>query len=124
MKERLFKIILMFLLGLFGGYGYYFFYLNYGFGIPCLFYKITGFLCPGCGITRCIFSLFQGNVYEAYCYNRMVFFLFPWIGLYFGYRVFLYLFDKKDRILVRVPNWFWGILIGFVIIFGIVRNII
>ena len=37
----------------------FYFFLNQrlSIGIPCLFYQITGFYCPGCGVTRMLFAL-------------------------------------------------------------------
>jgi len=51
--------------------------------------------CPGCGITRAIFSLVHGKFYQSILYNPMgivlvLMLLFVWIALFI--RVFL----KKD----------------------------
>ncbi|WP_129019723.1 DUF2752 domain-containing protein [Edaphocola flava] len=51
--------------------------INNSFHIPCLFKTLFGISCPGCGITRAIGALFQGNVQEAWQYNPLLFFIIP-----------------------------------------------
>ena len=34
--------------------------------IPCLFKKVFGFECPGCGIQRAIILLFQGRIADSF----------------------------------------------------------
>lgn len=37
--------------------------------VPCLFRIFFGIPCPGCGITRALFSLFCGNLAMYFFYN-------------------------------------------------------
>ncbi len=123
MRNRVFKVIfvLMFLLGIL--YGYYFLNLYFEIGIPCFYRKVTGYYCPGCGITRCLFAIIRGDFYQAYCCNQLVFLMLPFLGSYVVYRIYLYVYDKEDKIICRVPNIIWTLLLVVVILFGIVRNI-
>jgi hypothetical protein len=43
------------------------------FGIPCLFHKITGWDCWGCGGQRAFHELLHGNVSKAFHLNALVF---------------------------------------------------
>jgi len=36
---------------------------------PCIFYEMTGILCPGCGCTRSMLVLLKGNVPASLRYN-------------------------------------------------------
>mgnify|MGYP002518616994 FL=1 len=103
----------------------FFLYLNknYGFYIPCLFHKLTNLYCPGCGITRCIVSLLKGNISEAFKYNQLVFILLPFLTIYFIYKIYLYLTNSQDKIIKKIPNITWIILLIITILFGILRNI-
>ena len=51
--------------GLFYGYVL----IPLGVCIPCLFYKITGLRCPGCGITNFCLAILRGRFLEAPAYN-------------------------------------------------------
>lgn len=123
MRKRIFKVLSILFLGmiLFGLFLY--FHFQFGFSIPCPFHKITGFYCPGCGITRCVLSLLQRDFYVAFRYNPLVFILLPFILFYFGYQLYLYITNQKDQIIHRIPRWVWYLLIGIVLLFGILRNI-
>lgn len=103
----------------------FFLYLNknYGFYIPCLFHKLTNLYCPGCGITRCIVSLLKGNISAAFKYNQLVFILLPFLTVYFIYKIYLYLTNNQDKIIKKIPNIIWIILLIITILFGILRNI-
>ena len=52
----------------------------------CLFKNIFEFDCFGCGITRAIFLVFEGDIFGAYRLNPGVLIVFPilvslWVGL-------------------------------------------
>lgn len=123
MKKRIFKclsilflIIIIFLI-------YFFLSKRFHFYIPCLFHSFTGFYCPGCGITRCIFSLLVGDFKQAFFYNMLVCIYIPFFLVYFLYKIYIYIFDKKDKIFTRIPKWFLYFLLFITILFGILRNI-
>ena len=83
---------------------------RFGISVPCLFYKVTHFYCPGCGITRLFFSILKLDFYQAFRYNPLVFIL-----------IILYIFVKLFK--VKVPKTAIYILLVVVILFGILRNI-
>lgn len=39
---------------------------------PCLFHQITGYYCPGCGITRAIIALLHGDFAASFWYHPVV----------------------------------------------------
>lgn len=43
--------------------------------LPCVFYKITGFYCPGCGGTRAIKAFLQGNIIKSLLYYPAVLYI-------------------------------------------------
>lgn len=89
-------------------------------GIPCLFYEITGYYCPGCGITRLLFSLLKLDFYQAFRYNSLIFILIIITGIYWLVKFIL---KKFMNISIEIPNYVYYILLVIVIIFGILRNI-
>ena len=42
---------------------------------PCIFNKITGLYCPGCGMTRALHSLMHFKFYQAIRYNALIVFI-------------------------------------------------
>ena len=51
-------------------------YAVFFFGnLPCIFRSTTGVPCPGCGMTRAVFSLITLDIPSAAFYHPMVFFL-------------------------------------------------
>ena len=86
MKKRIIKVISIVLFLVILLLGYYFLNYKFNLGIPCIFYKITGYKCPGCGITRAIFSLLKGNIKNAIYYNKLLFIAGPFIIIYIIYK--------------------------------------
>ena len=123
MKKRILKCSFFCLFSIAFLITYKFLSDKYGFGIPCPIHKITKFYCPGCGITRCIFALLEGNIKRAFRYNQLVFCLLPFIVFYIIYHMYLYITDKKDQIFTKIPNIVYIFLLIITIGFGIIRNI-
>ena len=94
-----------------------------GIAIPCLFRKITGLQCPGCGNSRAALALFRLDIKEALQHNL----LFPlefgyiaWVGIFCCVQ---YLRGKQFAYRPPFPAMDMGILI-IVILWGILRNMI
>ena len=79
---------------------------------PCLFHRVTGLWCPGCGSTRALHQLVHGHPAAAFRLNPLVISLLPWIG---------YLVARRGRVAVR-PVWIWA-FVGVVMAFGVLRNV-
>ena len=93
----------------------YFYISKYtGFAIPCIFHELTGFYCPGCGITRMFFSILKCDFYQAFRYNPLVFILLICFIVY-------KLINLKYRI--KLPKYTSYILLVVVILYGILRNL-
>ena len=98
---------------------YYFLNQKLDIGIPCIFHELTGLYCPGCGITRLLFSLFELNFYQAFRSNPLVFILLILSIFYLLIKVILKIFN----ISITIPNYIYYILLVIIILFGILRNI-
>lgn len=106
------KIIVLFIIGILG----IILFLKYDIGIPCIFFELTGWYCPGCGITRAFVSLLQFDIYQAFRYNMLIVILLPFAIIYW-----IYSFALKGK--KRIPNVVWYILLAITILFGVLRNI-
>lgn len=120
-KRKIFVLVFNSILGVCGILLYYKIYNLYGIGIPCVFHKITGFYCPGCGITRAIFSLLKLDFKSAIMNNLLIFLLSPFMLFYFYIRLKNWFLDKKENSIY--PNWVWYLFLTITILFGFLRNI-
>ena len=124
MKKRIVKVLGIYLI-LILTFAIYFIVNKYtGYFIPCLFREITGYKCPGCGITHLLFDIVNLRFKDAFLENPLVFIYLPFIIAYFIYRTYLFVSDKKDKILVKIPNFFKIAILVITILYGVVRNII
>lgn len=91
------------------------------FYVPCVFHKITGFYCPGCGSTRSLTALVHGDIFLVWRYNKLL----PFLLLYLFYRYICYGF-RCFGVHIRAefePPWALWTLVGVIIMFWIFRNI-
>ena len=76
------KILVLTALLIAAGVAAYYGLARLGLAIPCVFYQITGLLCPGCGNTRAALALLRLDVPAAFAYNPLFlveFFYLAWI---------------------------------------------
>lgn len=99
---------------------YYFLHHTFGVAIPCMFKEITGFYCPGCGITRMLFSIIKLDFYQAFRYNPFIFLL---LIIYIGFlliKIIIKIISNKD---IKIPEYVYYILILLLLIYWVLRNI-
>ncbi len=86
----------------------------------CMFNKITGFYCAGCGITRSIHSLLRGDILQALCRNLLLVTAFPLSAIWMLLRYFK-LKQSSD-----IKKYDKIVIISFIIyvaLFTVLRNI-
>lgn len=93
-----------------------------GYGIPCVFRLLTGYLCPGCGMTHAVTAILQGQFWEAWQYNALSLTILPALGIYLFYRIVRYIqgMDEQFRPWELV---FLVLCTVAVISYGILRNV-
>lgn len=101
---------------------YSFLYHQHVIQIPCIFNKITGLYCPGCGVTRMCLAIGQLDFKRAFYSNCMIFCTLP-LGMGIGLRrLIAYVRTGEINHSKSETALLWGIVIGL-ILFGILRNI-
>jgi len=88
----------------------------------CPILSVTGFACPGCGLTRGFHSLFHGDIIPALDFNLLV----PFWALIFGWMlVSLVVLAVRGRGLSMWPVKPAALVIIFLVLvlFGVLRNI-
>ena len=112
MKNHLKKLALILLVGLI----YYIFISITDIAIPCIFRKLTGFRCPGCGISTMFVRLFHGDIKGAFRANQLIFITLPlWIIEIIFYPIINEKYKKINNIIMYVA-------IVMFLIFMILRN--
>lgn len=102
------------------GLAYYAFIRITGLSIPCYIHKLTGLLCPSCGITRMFLYLAGFDLKSAFEANQLLFFMWPFAaGMVF---YVLYKFHAKEE-LPKLSYVLMFIMIGISVVFGIIRNV-
>lgn len=93
-----------------------------GHGIPCLFRALTGYLCPGCGMTRATLSILTGHLAKAWSLNALSLTLVPVFLLYLGYRIIRYVLTGQESFRTW-ENVFLVLSLIIAILYAIVRNL-
>ena len=104
------------------GIAYYIFVRLTNLYIPCPFRLITGWRCPGCGISHCLVNLATGRWQDAFRENQFVLLLSPFALAYGAYRCYNYIvYDKEDYSIPEMAGC--GIVLIAAIAFGVLRNL-
>lgn len=89
----------------------------------CLFHRLTGWECPGCGMTRAAYSALHGRWSEAFRFNPVGMVLFPAALTGIGLELLGWVRGKPLPPRFRVGGrWAWGFA-GVLLVFWILRNI-
>ena len=103
----------------------YFFYpaKDASFHPDCIFNKLTGLFCPGCGSQRAVSALLHGDVLKASDFNILLLLSLPLLA----YAAFVFIWNsfKQHKLQQRIfysPIFAKGFL-TVVILFGVLRNL-
>ena len=102
--------------------GAYFIWLSLtGLGIPCPIRLVTGYLCPGCGITHCCMALAHLDFEAAFQANALVLCLLPAAIPYGIYRAVLYV-RHGERELSLPEIIIFSLIMVVAVCFALYRN--
>ncbi len=88
----------------------------------CPLYAITGFACPGCGLTRGFHALFHADIPRAMHFNALIFVwavIFSYIGVS---SILLAVRGKGLPMWPTNPRFMWAFMI-VLLVFGVLRNL-
>lgn len=86
----------------------------------CVFRKLFGIFCAGCGTTRMIKSMFSFEFYQAFRYNPFMFILLVLTLIYIFYMIIIYI--RKEEI--KYPSFKLVIIIVILLfIYMLLRNL-
>ena len=122
-KTRLRNVVLVAVGAMAFALGYYVFNRITGFGIPCIFHETLNVYCPGCGLSRMFFSIFELNFYQAFRYNPMWFCSLPFLSIVGIDLLLAYLYKRETKFTKKIPMAVWIVVMALFITFGVIRNI-
>lgn len=94
--------------------------LKYGYiNTNCITYQLMHIYCPGCGGTRMVMSLVNGDIYQAFRYNSLLFIIIPCLLIIYIYEcIHLVLSGEASKNIEKIL-----IVIAIALIaYGILRN--
>ena len=123
MKERLRKLALGggALVGLGAAYTAVIFVV--GRGLYCPFWKLTGLLCPGCGVTRMCLALLRLDLAGAWRANPALLLALPVLAILAVRMAVRYVRTGQKLPSRGEERIIWGLLIYF-LAWGVLRNLI
>lgn len=86
----------------------------------CTVNTMTGLHCPGCGGTRCVTRLFNGDFAGAWAGNPLILLLLGAGGLWLLAAVIQ---EWRRRPMPVFPAWAAWVLVALVLGFGVLRNL-
>ena len=84
---------------------------------PCLFHKLTGWNCPGCGTTRAVQEILHGNLRAGFKDNALLVLSLPLLA-WVGWRVWR---RGSEVVHISVPRVWFGLAV--LAIFTVWRNL-
>lgn len=89
----------------------------------CQLHSLTSLHCPGCGLTRSVHSILNGQVEQALAWNPLALVIVPLLA-YLGLRwLWYWAWEKPLPSSYRYPSWFAAAIGTILVLFGILRNI-
>jgi hypothetical protein len=90
----------------------------------CIFRKVTGLDCPGCGMTRASYAMLHGRIGDAFAFNPVGMILLPLALIALGIEVLGWVMGRPMPFRIRSGRWGAAIFAAILIVWWVVRNLI
>jgi hypothetical protein len=87
---------------------------------PCLLHEFTGLYCTGCGMTRALHYIMNGQLYQGFRMNPLAVLSLPvliWVALLILYRLVM------DKPLPSMPSWLPWAILAVIVLYTVARNL-
>lgn len=89
----------------------------------CQLHSLTGLHCPGCGTTRAVHSLLNGNIEQAIAWNPITLIVVPILAIALIRSLWSWAWERPLKPMYRNPAWLAAAICTILILFGILRNV-
>ena len=93
-----------------------------GLSVPCPIRRVTGLLCPGCGVSWMCLALMRLDFSGAFRANPVLLCLLPLMLLTAGRMIYVYI--RYGRTRERITQFSIYGMIAALLVFGVLRNIL
>lgn len=90
----------------------------------CLLLRFTGFYCPGCGGTRAVAALFQGQFLKSFFYHPLVMYVAAVGGWYLISHTIELISKGKYSIGMRYRDIYLYVAVALILLNWIVKNLL
>lgn len=90
----------------------------------CIFRKLTGIECPGCGMTRATYAALHGNFAQAFWFNPVGVIILPLALFALGLELIGWVRGRPLPFRLNLNRWTGIGLATLVIGWGVIRNLI
>lgn len=94
-----------------------------GFYVPCLFRRVTGWKCPGCGVTSLCLALLRLDLPAAWAANPVLLLLSPFIAFLAARMAVRYVRGGSPAPRPWEGRLAWG-LVAVLVLWGAARNVL
>lgn len=122
-RQRLSRLLTWTAVLLAAGSAYAVFVSVTGLFIPCPFRLLTGFLCPGCGVSHLCLALLHVDFMAAWTANPGLFLLLPLLLLFLLHRAVCYVLRGSSPLSRRESVLVW-LMVIWLLLWGVIRNFI
>lgn len=89
----------------------------------CLFLRLTGYYCPGCGGTRAVISLFRGDFLQSFLYHPVVLYVAIVGGWYVISHTMELASKEKYAIGMRYRDIYLYLAVALILLNWIIKNL-
>jgi len=89
----------------------------------CMFHKLTGLWCPGCGMTRATHAALHGHIKGAFRLNPLGMVLFPVALIGISLELVGWVRGKPLPLSLRLGRYGASVILIVILVFWVLRNI-
>lgn len=94
------------------------------FSLPCIFWELTGYYCPGCGGTRACAALFRGEIVRSFLCHPVVVYTAVVFAWYMISHTIEYLTRGRLAVGMRYRDLYLYLAAAIILIQWVVRNLL